>query len=188
MLATTQDEVQWEQLLEQFHQWHGLWQQHGVLPMLHQWLHSQHVAQRMLAQPDGERVLSNLLHLGELLQHAEQSLQGEHALVRHLGEQIQSQHHDSDAQQARLETDALCVKVITYHKSKGLQYPLVFVPFAGAFAVEKKPRPTSRKKTKARTTATPPLPRWKKTCACCMWPLPVRNVVCGWAWPKPKMI
>jgi exodeoxyribonuclease V beta subunit len=138
VLATTQDEAQWEQLLEQFHQWHSLWQQHGVLPMLHQWLHSQHVAQRMLAQPDGERRLSNLLHLGELLQHAEQSLQGEHALVRHLGEQIQSQHHDSDAQQARLETDALCVKVITYHKSKGLQYPLVFVPFAGAFAVEKK--------------------------------------------------
>ncbi len=138
VLAITQDETQWEQLLEQFHQWHGLWQQHGVLPMLHQWLHSQHVAQRILAQPDGERTLSNLLHLGELLQHAEQSLQGEHALVRHLGEQIQSQHHDNDAQQARLETDALCVKVITYHKSKGLQYPLVFVPFAGAFAVEKK--------------------------------------------------
>jgi len=138
VLVLTQDEAQWEQLLEQFHQWHGLWQQHGVLPMLHQWLHSQHVAHRMLAQPDGERALSNLLHLGELLQHAEQSLQGEHALVRHLGEQIQNQHHDSDAQQARLETDALCVKVITYHKSKGLQYPLVFVPFAGAFAVEKK--------------------------------------------------
>jgi exodeoxyribonuclease V beta subunit len=134
----TQDEAQWEQLLEQFHQWHALWQQHGVLPMLHQWLHSQHVAQRLLAQTDGERRLSNLLHLGELLQHAAQSLQGEHALVRYLGEQIQSPHHDSDAQQARLETDALCVKVITYHKSKGLQYPLVFVPFAGAFAVEKK--------------------------------------------------
>ncbi len=138
VLAITQNEAQWEQLLEQFHQWHNQWQQHGVLPMLHQWLHSQHVAQRMLAQVDGERRLSNLLHLGELLQHAEQSLQGEHALVRYLGEQIQSQHHDSDAQQARLETDALCVKVITYHKSKGLQYPLVFVPFAGAFAVEKK--------------------------------------------------
>ena len=138
VLLLTQDEAQWEQLLEQFHHWHALWQQHGVLPMLHQWLHSQHVAQRLLAQPDGERRMSNLLHLGELLQHAEQSLQGEHALVRYLGEQIQSQHHDSDAQQARLETDALCVKVITYHKSKGLQYPLVFVPFAGAFAVEKK--------------------------------------------------
>ncbi len=136
--ATLQDESQWEPLLDQFHQWHALWQQHGVLPMLHHWLHSQQVAQRLLAQADGERRLSNLLHLGELLQHAAQSLQGEHALVRFLGEQIQSPHHDSDAQQARLETDALCVKVITYHKSKGLQYPLVFVPFAGAFGVEKK--------------------------------------------------
>ena len=96
----------------------------------------------MLAQPDGERRLSNLLHLGELLQHAEQSLQGEHALVRHLGEQIQSQHHDSDAQQARLETDALCVKVITYHKSKGLQYPLVCLPFACSF--REKERKTTR--------------------------------------------
>ncbi len=133
-----QDESEWESLLDQFHHWHTLWQQHGILPMLHHWLHSQNVAQRLLAQPDGERRLSNLLHLGELLQHAAQSLQGEHALVRYLGEQIQSPHHDSDAQQTRLETDALCVKVITYHKSKGLQYPLVFVPFAGAFGVEKK--------------------------------------------------
>ena len=138
VLAITQDEAPWERLLDEFHQWHALWQQHGVLPMLHQWLHSQHVAQRLLAQPDGERRLSNLLHLGELLQHAAQSLQGEHALVRYLGEQIQSPHHDSDTQQARLETDASCVKIITYHKSKGLQYPLVFVPFAGAFSVEKK--------------------------------------------------
>ncbi len=138
MPAMLQEESQWEHLLEQFHQWHALWQQHGVLPMLHHWLHSQAVAQRLLAQADGERRLSNLLHLGELLQHAAQSLQGEHALVRFLGEQIQSPHNDSDAQQARLETDALCVKVITYHKSKGLQYPLVFVPFAGAFGVEKK--------------------------------------------------
>ncbi|MBU3648169.1 MAG: hypothetical protein FGM56_08855, partial [Limnohabitans sp.] len=140
VLAITQDEVRWEQLLDQFHHWHTLWQQQGVLPMLHHWLHSQQVAQRMLAQADGERRLSNLLHLGELLQHAAQSLQGEHALVRHLGEQIQTNHHDSDAQQARLETDALCVKVITYHKSKGLQYPLVFVPYAGAFTIEKKPK------------------------------------------------
>jgi exodeoxyribonuclease V beta subunit len=80
--------------------------------------------------------LSNLLHLGELLQHAAQSLQGEHALVRFLGEQIHSPTESADAQKMRLETDAQCVQVITYHKSKGLQYPLVFVPFAGSFKTE----------------------------------------------------
>ena len=136
--AITQNEVQWEQLLDQFHQWRTVWQQQGVLPMLHVCLHSHHMAQRLLQDPDGERRLSNLLHLGELLQHAAQSLQGEHALVRFLGEHIQHPPLSSESQQTRLETDAKCVKVITYHKSKGLQYPLVFVPFAGTFSVEKK--------------------------------------------------
>lgn len=137
VLAITQDETQWEALLDQFHHWQHLWQQHGVLPMLHQWLHSGERAQRLVRGHDGERRLSNLLHLGELLQHAAQSLQGEHALVRHLGQQIQQPSESSDAHAMRLETDAQCVQVITYHKSKGLQYPLVFVPFAGSFAVEK---------------------------------------------------
>ena len=104
--------------------------------MLHHWLHSQKVASRLLAQEDGERRISNVLHLGELLQHAAQSLQGEHALVRFLAEQIHSHTHSADAQKMRLETDAQCVQVITYHKSKGLQFPLVFVPFAGSFKTE----------------------------------------------------
>ncbi len=130
------NEAQWETLLDSFHQWHHMWQQQGVLPMLHHWMHSQGVAQRLLAQTDGERHLSNLLHLGELLQHAAQSLQGEHALVRFLGEQIHTPTESADAQKMRLETDAQCVQVITYHKSKGLQYPLVFVPFAGSFKTE----------------------------------------------------
>ena len=136
VLHLTDHEAEWESLLDRFHQWHQMWQQQGVLPMLHHWMHSQGVAQRLLAHMDGERRLSNLLHLGELLQHAAQSLQGEHALVRFLGEQIHSPTESADAQKMRLETDAQCVQVITYHKSKGLQYPLVFVPFAGSFKTE----------------------------------------------------
>ena len=136
VVANTQDELQWEAQLDNFHQWRHMWQQQGVLPMLHHWLHSQKVASRLLAQEDGERRISNVLHLGELLQHAAQSLQGEHALVRFLAEQIHAPTHSADAQKMRLETDAQCVQVITYHKSKGLQYPLVFVPFAGSFKTE----------------------------------------------------
>jgi exodeoxyribonuclease V beta subunit len=136
VLHLTDQEAEWENLLDSFHQWHQMWQQQGVLPMLHHWIHSQGVAQRLLAHMDGERRLSNLLHLGELLQHAAQGLQGEHALVRFLGEQIHSPTESADAQKMRLETDAQCVQVITYHKSKGLQYPLVFVPFAGSFKTE----------------------------------------------------
>ena len=136
VVANTQNELQWESQIDNFHQWRHMWQQQGILAMLHHWLHSQGVASRLLAQEDGERRISNVLHLGELLQHAAPSLQGEHALVRFLAEQINAPTHSADAQKMRLETDAQCVQVITYHKSKGLQYPLVFVPFAGSFKTE----------------------------------------------------
>ena len=139
VLSKTQDETQWEAQLDNFHQWQQIWQQQGVLAMLHHWLHSQEVAKRLLALENGERRISNVLHLGELLQRAAQSLQGEHALVRFLSAQINAPTHTSDAQKIRLETDSQCVQVITYHKSKGLQFPLVFVPFAGSFKTDSNP-------------------------------------------------
>lgn len=136
VVAQVDNETTWETLLEQCHHWHKVWQQQGLLPMLYQWLHGQQIAHRLLRQTNGERRLSNVLHLGELLQHATQSLQGMPALVRYLEEQIHQPNHSADAQKMRLETDAQCVQVITYHKSKGLQFPLVFIPFAGSFRTE----------------------------------------------------
>jgi exodeoxyribonuclease V beta subunit len=120
-------------LAEACQQWLLQWQQHGVLPMLYQWMHSQGIAQRLIAQPLGERRLTNLLHLGELLQTAAAGLQGPQALLHFLAQHIQSSSDNPEEQKMRLETDAHCVQVITFHKSKGLEYPLVFVPFLGSF-------------------------------------------------------
>ena len=80
----------------------------------------------------GERILTNLLHLAELLQGDSVLFDGEHALIRHLAEQRADAARGSDntAQLLRLESDADLVKVVTVHKSKGLEYPLVFLPFA----------------------------------------------------------
>ena len=120
-------------LAESCQQWLQLWQQHGVLPMLYQWMHSQGIAQRLIAQPLGQRSLTNLLHLGELLQTAAAGLQGPQALLQFLAQQIQAAGDNPEEQKMRLETDAHCVQVVTFHKSKGLEYPLVFVPFLGSF-------------------------------------------------------
>ena len=120
-------------LAESCQQWLQLWQQHGVLPMLYQWIHSQGIAQRLIAQPLGQRSLTNLLHLGELLQTAAAGLQGPQALLQFLAQQIQAAGDNPEEQKMRLETDAHCVQVVTFHKSKGLEYPLVFVPFLGSF-------------------------------------------------------
>nr|WP_163502166.1 exodeoxyribonuclease V subunit beta [Halomonas socia] len=127
-----EDELAWESRVLQFRDYHRLWQRQGVLPLVRKIIHDFDVATRLLAwgpASDGERALTDLLHLGELLQHASQELDGEHALIRFLAESIAHPEGQGDTHKLRLESDADLVQVITIHKSKGLEYPLVFLPF-----------------------------------------------------------
>jgi exodeoxyribonuclease V beta subunit len=137
-----QDEVAWDEVSERFHGWQKIWQRQGFLPMLHHLLHEQSIPQRLLNQvstdhkrqnSSGERQLTNLLHLGDLLQTVSLGLQGEGALLRYLEDQLRDPQASGDNAQLRLESDADLVQVITLHKAKGLQYPLVFLPFVSNF-------------------------------------------------------
>lgn len=122
------DEQAWEMQVEQFRELKLHWHRHGVLAMLRLFLERYDLSARLLNSVDGERRLTNLLHLAELLQRDSRQLDGEQALVRHLGDKI-SAADNNDEQILRLESDADRVQVITIHKSKGLEYPLVFLPF-----------------------------------------------------------
>jgi exodeoxyribonuclease V beta subunit len=124
-----QDELAWEQRVMQFREYRSLWRVQGVLPMLRRLLHDFALPQTLIGRPDGERVLTNLLHLSELLQQAAAELDGEQALIRHLAEHLALSGQTGEDQILRLESDEQLVKVVTIHKSKGLQYPLVFLPF-----------------------------------------------------------
>ncbi len=131
---TTHDEA-FDSYCDQMRQLHQVWLQQGVLAMLRQSLQRLGWAARWLAAPegDGERRLTNFLHLAELLHSASTDLDGEQALIRWLELKIHEPAQDSDEQLLRLESDADLVKVVTIHKSKGLEYPLVLLPFASDF-------------------------------------------------------
>lgn len=118
---------------EQLRQLRTVWQMQGVLAMLRQTLHQLGLAARWLIASDGERKLTNFLHLAELLQTASSSLDGEQALIRWLLTEMNEGGAQGDEQVVRLESDADLVKVITIHKSKGLEYPLVCLPYAASF-------------------------------------------------------
>ena len=125
----------WDTLLEQALGWHQHWLSHGIYPMLRLWLLDTGAARRLLSAPDGERRLTNLLHLGELLQDATHPMTAQgiatlpHATVRHLGQEIRRPVQEHSPAQTRLESDEARVKIVSFHKSKGLQYPHVFIPF-----------------------------------------------------------
>ncbi|HKM15363.1 MAG TPA: exodeoxyribonuclease V subunit beta [Marinospirillum sp.] len=126
LAAWQEDELAWEAEMQQFNRLHFIWRRQGVLVMLQRLMAYYQLPARLLQQPTGERSLTNLLHLAEWLQQTASQLEGEQALIRHLYE-----HLGKEDQQLllRLESDARRVKIITIHKSKGLEFPLVLLPF-----------------------------------------------------------
>jgi exodeoxyribonuclease V beta subunit len=135
------DERFWEARVMQFRGYRQCWQRQGVLPMLRRLLQDFDLPRQLMQQPDGERRLTNLLHLAELLQQAATGLDGEQALLRHLSDALNAGSQSSDEQVLRLESDEALVRVVTIHKSKGLEYPLVFLPFICSYRplAEKEP-------------------------------------------------
>lgn len=131
------DDRAWEECVEQLKELHFIWQRQGVLAMLRKLVHDLDLPARLLNQTGGERSLTNLLHLAEILQSASEHLDGEQSLIRWLAEQIDNDSGEGEERVLRLESDAALVKVCTVHKSKGLEYPLVFIPFAVSARVAK---------------------------------------------------
>ncbi|MEL5849519.1 MAG: exodeoxyribonuclease V subunit beta [Candidatus Igneacidithiobacillus chanchocoensis] len=128
LAAWRQDAALQERLLAQFYGYGKLWQERGVLAMLFRLLQDFSVPAKLLQSPGGERRLTNLLQIAELLQAASRQLAGEHALLRFLAEQ-RKDGAGGDEALLRLESDANLLRVVTIHGAKGLQYPLVFLPF-----------------------------------------------------------
>ena len=127
------DETLWEETVERMRTAAGIWQQRGILPMLRQWLFWYQIPERLLGQTQGERMLTDVLHIGELLQTAANTLNGEHALLRWLLERCEAPNGDTEEQQLRLDSERQRVQIVTIHKSKGLQYGLVLLPFICAY-------------------------------------------------------
>ncbi len=127
------NESAWDDLVNEFDEYRSHWLRRGVLPMLREVMAKRHLAENLLASPGGERRLTDVMHLGELLQEATAQLDGEHALVRWLAQQIAQPNRQSDNQQLRLESDRHLVQVITIHKSKGLEFESGVAAFCGEF-------------------------------------------------------
>ena len=124
------DEERWISELDRFARWHRMWREQGFSAMFRAMIHDADIAEHLMQYQDGERRLTNLLHLGELMQEqAQQKKNGMRGLLKWLARKRDEEGVQEDEEQLRLESDQELVKIVTMHRSKGLEYPIVFCPF-----------------------------------------------------------
>ncbi|MBC5849589.1 exodeoxyribonuclease V subunit beta [Vibrio metschnikovii] len=134
--ALNNDEVVWENAVNEFKAYRQLWIERGVLPMLRSVMSKRHLAERWLEEQNGDRLLTDFMHIGELLQQARQEIESDHGLLRWLAQAISDAEQGiggRDEQIQRLESEQNLVQIVTIHKSKGLEYDLVFLPFVAGY-------------------------------------------------------
>ncbi len=118
----------WAEWMQRLRGYQEHWRQHGINAMLYRLFRRERIGSRLSTQPDGERRLTNLLHLCDLLHEEEGRAPGMERLLRWL--QRQGEESDSEERRLmRLESDQALIRISTLHSAKGLEYPIVFLPF-----------------------------------------------------------
>ena len=121
---------EYEDHLRRFAEYHELWRSGGFIRVFRRFMSDYQVRLRLLGLSDGERRLTNVLHLVELIhQTAVQNRLGMNGLMDWIRERRGTEEEAPDEEQLRLERDDEAVQIVTIWKSKGLQYPVVFCPF-----------------------------------------------------------
>ena len=120
----------WEIRIDYFKAYHRSWKKDGFMAMFKGLMTAENVRARLLSLPNGDRSLTNLLHLVEILHAAEtENKYGMIGLLKWFFKQVDPEMPKQEIHQLRLESDDQAVKVITIHKSKGLEFPVIFCPY-----------------------------------------------------------
>ena len=125
-------ESELDQLHQRLYGWARVLREHGVATLTATVMAQTRVPERVLARVDGERRMTDLQHIAQVLHGAASAEHlGLSALTGWLRERIAAAREEGSNEELtrRLDSDAAAVQVLTIHRSKGLEFPIVYCPF-----------------------------------------------------------
>ena len=129
--ALGDDEQAWSAWAQRREDWRSHWTSRGIGSVLLRLLEGDGGAKHLLRHSDGARRLTNYRHLAELLQAAEtRDRLPPPELAAWLNRRRADPDRGDEEAKLRIESDERLVRILTVHGSKGLEFPVVFCPFA----------------------------------------------------------
>ncbi len=121
-----------ENIILKFRNLYTLWHRKGFIVMFEKLINDFNIIQNLPADCNKERIITNILQLGEILHKIEKENQFQpNDLLEYLQKRVFTQESLSEAKDEfliRLESDEDSVKIFTIHRCKGLEFPIVFIP------------------------------------------------------------
>lgn len=128
-----QNELAYQSLKYRFYAYREQWQRQGFITMAINVMHQHFEFSKVNMKDKKARALTNLLHLFEILQSASQQFLQPQELIYWFEQQCNEDNNgtiNTLETEQRLESEGDLVRIVTQHGSKGLEYPVVFIPFA----------------------------------------------------------
>src|SRR5690554_5002519 len=130
LLEANENEEQWADIVLGFTELHRIWKERGVQACLSEANSIYQILERLASSKNGERRITNYNHLVELLASYESDYHSTpSSLLRYLRDKIIEESNDQEEEVLRLESDEELIQITTMHSSKGLEYPIVFIPY-----------------------------------------------------------
>lgn len=132
VMTGTADGAFIEKKMQEFSAYRDDWKARGAGYLLKKLMGEARLAGRFAGTIEGEALLTNWEHLLEILYRLDEDWVFPEALLTHLkslkAEESTDEETDSP-ETLRLPSDEKIVTVMTYHKCKGLEFPVVFLPY-----------------------------------------------------------
>lgn len=111
------------------------WEKYGFITAFSQYIYQHDLLCTILETDGGERSLSNYFQIAEIVQSVNSKVVGSNAQLLWFKELVLNNKGElsEDITKKHLESEQSLVKVMTIHKSKGLEFPIVFTPYESGF-------------------------------------------------------